>query len=120
MIPSNLGHSHKNGCGTSTSSNCVIWQGPDIPCLNLCNGDTVSSVIAKMGESLCDIVNGINTQTDAEINISDFSFRCLEDQTGDTYDNFPALIDAMVAELCTLIADSGGSDINCNLCTVNL
>ena len=119
MIPSNLGHSNNNGCGTSTSSNCVIWQGPDIPCLNLCNGDTVSSVIAKMGESLCDVVNGINTQTDAEINISDFSFRCLEDQTGDTYDNFPALIDAMVAELCTLIADSGG-DINCNLCFVNL
>lgn len=37
------------------SSNCVIWQGPDIPCINLCNGDSVSDVVAKMAERLCTI-----------------------------------------------------------------
>ena len=30
------------------SSNCVIWQGPDIPCIKLCTGDTVSDVVAKL------------------------------------------------------------------------
>jgi hypothetical protein len=37
------------------SSNCVIWQGPDIPCINLCNGDSISDVVAKMAERLCTI-----------------------------------------------------------------
>jgi len=30
------------------SSNCVIWQGPDIDCIDLCKGDTVSEVIYKL------------------------------------------------------------------------
>ena len=35
------------------SSNCVLWQGPDIPCINLCKGDTVSDVVAALAEELC-------------------------------------------------------------------
>ena len=44
----------QEGCNP-ISSNCVIWQGPDIPCINLCNGDSVSDVVAKMAERLCTI-----------------------------------------------------------------
>ena len=119
MIPSNLGHSNNNGCGTSTSSNCVIWQGPDIPCLNLCNGETVSSVVAKLGESLCDIINGINAQANTEINISDFDFACLTEQTGTTPADFTELINLMNEELCTLIEDVHD---HCTIsqCTVDL
>jgi hypothetical protein len=29
----------QRGC-TPLSSNCVIWQGPDISCINLCKGPT--------------------------------------------------------------------------------
>ena len=42
------------------SSNCVIWQGPDIPCINLCNGDSVSDVVAKMAERLCTITEQLD------------------------------------------------------------
>lgn len=42
------------GC-LPVSSNCVIWQGPDIPCIDLCKGDTVSGVVSKMGTYLCAI-----------------------------------------------------------------
>jgi hypothetical protein len=42
------------------SSNCVIWQGPDIPCINLCNGDSVSDVVAKMAERLCTITDQLD------------------------------------------------------------
>ena len=31
------------------SSNCVVWQGPDIPCIQLCTGDTVSDVCISYG-----------------------------------------------------------------------
>ena len=119
MIPSNIGHNNNNGCGTSTSSNCVIWQGPDIPCLNLCNGDTVSSVIAKLGESLCDVINGINAQANTEINISDFNFACLTEQTGTTPTDFTELIDLMNQELCTLITDVHDHCV-ISQCTVDL
>lgn len=47
------------GCNP-ISSNCVIWQGPDIPCINLCTGDSVSDVVAKMAERLCLIVNQLD------------------------------------------------------------
>ena len=42
------------GC-SPVSSNCVIWQGPDLSCINLCNGDTISSVVYKVATDLCTI-----------------------------------------------------------------
>ena len=51
MIPTNSSNT-TNGCD-SISSNCVIWQGPDISCINLCNGDTISDVTAKLAELVC-------------------------------------------------------------------
>ena len=39
MIPTNSSAT-TNGCD-NISSNCVIWQGPDISCIDLCNGDTI-------------------------------------------------------------------------------
>ena len=44
------------GCNYTTS-NCVIWQGPDIPCIHLCKGDTVSDVVYKMATELCTILD---------------------------------------------------------------
>lgn len=41
---------------SNISSNCVIWQGPDIPCIELCTGDTVSDVVAALAQKLCDLV----------------------------------------------------------------
>ena len=42
------------------SSNCVIWQGPDIPCIKLCAGDTVSDVVAKLAAELCTVLDILN------------------------------------------------------------
>lgn len=42
------------GC-LPTSSNCVIWQGPDISCLNLCAGDTISDVVYKLALQVCEL-----------------------------------------------------------------
>lgn len=47
------------GCNYTTS-NCVIWQGPDIPCINLCKGDTVSHVVYKLATELCKILEVLN------------------------------------------------------------
>lgn len=47
------------GCVT-TSSNCVVWQGPDISFLDLCTGDTVSDVIAGLADNICLLLNYTN------------------------------------------------------------
>ena len=47
MIPTDNGSTQP--C-SPLSSNCVVWQGPDIPCIDICNGDTVSDVIANLGQ----------------------------------------------------------------------
>jgi hypothetical protein len=67
MIPikSNL---NKETC-SPTSSNCVIWQGEDISCINLCNGDTISDVVYKLAVELCDLK--------AQLNLTDLDLKCL-------------------------------------------
>jgi len=42
------------------SSNCVIWQGPDIPCIKLCTGDTVSDIVFKLATELCTIMDTLD------------------------------------------------------------
>ncbi len=51
------------------SSNCVVWQGPDLPCLHLCKGDSVSDVVYKVAVEIC------NFKTD--LGLSDVDIQCL-------------------------------------------
>lgn len=44
----------KESC-SPVSSNCVMWQGPNLPCIGLCTGDTVSDVIYRVADELCKI-----------------------------------------------------------------
>lgn len=58
------------GC-TPTSSNCVVWQGPDLSCINLCAGDTVTEVVHKLATELCTIKNSLG------VDLTDVDFDCL-------------------------------------------
>lgn len=51
------------------SSNCVIWQGPDLPCLHLCKGDSVSDVVYKVAQEICDFK--------VDLGLSDVDIQCL-------------------------------------------
>lgn len=50
------------------SSNCVIWQGPDIPCLTLCKGDSISDVTYKIATELCTLIE--------QLDIKNFDLTC--------------------------------------------
>ena len=54
MLPINK----KNGPCDPISSNCVIWQGPDIECVDICHGDSISAVVAGLCDMLLAIQNG--------------------------------------------------------------
>ena len=72
MIPTSSSAT-TNGCD-NISSNCVIWQGPDIACIDLCSGDTISDVTAKLATKVCDLItNGV----DANPNLAGLNLTCL-------------------------------------------
>jgi hypothetical protein len=48
------------------SSNSIIWQGPDIPCIELCNGDNITSVVYKIAERICEFVGDIDKLKDLD------------------------------------------------------
>ncbi len=58
MIPSNT---NTTAPCSPISSNCVVWQGPDIACIDLCNGDSVSDVVAALATKLCEIIDTVCT-----------------------------------------------------------
>lgn len=70
MIPTNNGST--TPC-SNISSNCVIWQGPDLPCIDICNGDSVSEVIAKLAEELCKIIDSVAAEPD----LSGLDLKCV-------------------------------------------
>lgn len=73
------------------SSNCVIWQGADIPCINLCSGDTVSDVVYKLAIELCTILD--------QLNVSAYDLSCLDLNTCPPED-FKGLIQLLIDTIC--------------------
>jgi hypothetical protein len=91
MLP--VGSNNKSTPCSVISSNCVSWQGPDIPCIGLCKGDTVTDVVSKLGELVCDIDT---RAAEVSVNVS-----CLGG--GDfVYTNYNDLIQYITDKLCDL------------------
>jgi hypothetical protein len=59
----------KNGC-MPVSASCVVWNGPDISCINLCSGDTIDVVVYQLAQILCDITENV-------LDVSTLDFQCL-------------------------------------------
>jgi len=75
------------------SSNCVIWQGPDIPCISICQGDSVSDVVAALATELCTLLD--------QTNVSNYDLTCLGVTTCGPKD-FQALIQLLIDKICEL------------------
>ena len=102
MIPTNSSSS-TNGCD-SISSNCVIWQGPDIACINLCSGDTITKVVSKLATEVCTLItDGVV----ANPSLAGLDISCLNIQ-GITPTELVPVLQAMVNQIC---ANSTGGGI---------
>ena len=96
-----------NGCD-NISSNCVIWQGPDIACIDLCNGDTISEVTKKIGDKVCQIItDGVS----ANPNLTGLDLSCLNIQ-GTTPTTLVPVLQAMVTQICQNATGGGLSTTN--------
>ena len=91
MKPINL----DNSPCSPISSNCVIWQGPDIPCIKLCKGDTVSDVVYKLGMELCNIMDLLN--------VNGYDLSCF-DLASCKPQNIQELIQFLIERICALEA----------------
>ena len=86
------------GC-SPVSSNCVIWQGPDLPCINLCNGDTVSSVVYKVATDLCTIKTALDLSA---LDLSCLVSFCTSVNPAPTTKTLPAVLDFIIDKVCCL------------------
>jgi len=96
------------------SSNCVIWQGPDIPCINLCTGDTVSDVVFKLATELCAIMDTLK--------ITNYDLSCFNLAACPPQD-FQELIQFLINKICELEGVTPGTDggkSTCPDCVVNV
>jgi hypothetical protein len=75
------------------SSNCVIWQGPELTCINLCKGDTISDVVANLATELCNVLD--------QLNVSNYDLTCFG-ITACGPANFEALIKLLIEKICEL------------------
>lgn len=92
-------NSNKEGC-SPISSNCIIWQGPDISCINLCKGDTVSDVVYQMATALCTLLD--------QVNVDAYDLSCLNLIQQDPAD-FQKLIQLLIDKICQLEGIDPGS-----------
>lgn len=92
MIPVSS-NTFTSGCNP-ISSNCVIWQGPDIQCINICNGDTVSDVVAKLATELCTIMDAVG--------ISNLDLSCFNLTVQNTPENMTEFLQVLIDRICAL------------------
>ena len=101
-LPTNSSLAKKHGCNP-VSSNCVIWQGPDLDCIGLCHGDTISDVIAKLAQELCDLIDLVSL---APTSTTPFDFTCLLQAGQLPPENIHELIQLIIDRLCDQIAET--------------
>lgn len=90
MIPTDNGSTQP--C-SPISSNCVVWQGPDIPCIDICNGDTVSDVVANLATEVCNLIDAA-CECNPVLSI-DASCLTIADPT-----NLDQVIQAIIDQIC--------------------
>jgi hypothetical protein len=76
-----------------TASDCVIWSGPDLPCINLCKGDSISDVVEKLATELCGILDILN--------ISAYDLTCFN-LVNCAPQTFTDLINFLIVKICEL------------------
>lgn len=102
MKPLNI---DKTGC-SNTSSNCVVWQGPDIECINLCKGDSITEVVYKMALELCKLMDTFD--------LKNYDLKCFSTGVCQPQD-FKDFINILINKVCLIQTCTNCGDA-CNPC----
>ena len=101
--PVNIPESNRDNC-PKISTSCVIWQGPNIPCINLCTGDSIDEVVFKLATILCNITTNV-------LDITTLNLACLVQSGSDAPDTLMSVIQAIILKVCEIDANgtTGGN-----------
>jgi hypothetical protein len=80
---------------TNISSECVIWDGPDIPCLDLCYGDSIEKVVYEQAIALCNLIEQLKPQG--------LDFSCLLTDTSCKPKDINELLQFILNKICEVI-----------------
>ena len=83
----------KNGC-MPVSASCVVWNGPDISCINLCSGDTIDEVVYQLAQILCDITENV-------LDVTTLDFECLLAEGQAAPDTLLETLQLIITNACT-------------------
>ena len=97
-VPVNNPNSNRDN-SPKISTSCVIWQGPNIPCIDLCTGDAIDTVVFKLATLLCEIKNHILT-------IDNINLDCLDLTTLPT--DISEVLQIIINNLCLLNTSGSG------------
>lgn len=61
---------NKETC-SPVSTNCVVWQGPNLDCINVCSGQPLSETMYNLAVEICNIKD--------QLNLSNLDLRCIID-----------------------------------------
>jgi len=98
MKPLNL----DNSPCSPMSSNCVIWQGPDLPCIKLCAGDTISDVVFKLATELCAVMDTLKVTS---YDLACFNIVSCPPST------FQELLQFLISQICALNTSTGTATV---------
>lgn len=85
------------------SSNCVVWQGPDIPFLNLCKGDTITDVVYELAMEFWELYK--------QFDVANYTTDCLN-LTGCEPETFSDLFQQLINKVCNLLNSNGFGGCN--------
>ena len=105
MKPLNI---NRESC-SPVSSNCVIWQGPDIEWLGLCKGATITEVTYQLATELSNFLDSIK--------VENFDITCLN-STSCPPETFAELIKLIISYICNIQAQNGADGTSGNYTTV--
>lgn len=88
-------NSAKESC-SPTTSNCVIWHGPDLKCIEVCKGDTITQVMFKLACLVCTLQD--------QLNVDEYDLTCLNLDTCDVPHTFKDFMQVVIDKLCELQA----------------
>lgn len=86
--------SNRDNC-PKISTSCVIWQGPNIPCIDLCAGDSVDEVVFKLATLLCDVTENI-------LDVTTLEFACFIQSGVENPQTLKQLLQLIINKICTL------------------
>jgi hypothetical protein len=92
-IKSNI---NKETC-SPVSTNCVVWQGPDLECISVCAGETISEVVYQLALEICALQE--------QLNLTGLDLKCLVDSClacPQPEKTLATVLQLLIDKLCTL------------------